>query len=93
MAISAKHLESKIRILNEVTNNPVEPYSELLKSNVGHYHLYQAYGCFYLNQIVNEHGAENDIFYAVTKRELYKQISAMIDGIRIGKNCVTRGVA
>ena len=89
MPISVQHLESKIRLLNENTGNPVEPYTvtkplELPKHNVGHYCLVQQYGCFALHQIANEQGAEHDIFYGATKRELYKQISAMIDGFGLG---------
>ena len=95
MPISVQHLESKIHLLNEVTGNPVETYTvtqplELPKPNVGHYCLVEQYGCFALHQIANEQGAEHDIFYGATKRELFMQISAMIDGIRIGKNCAGR---
>ena len=95
MPISVQHLENKIRLLNEVTGSPVEPYTftqhlNSPKANVGHYCLVQQYGCFALHQIANEQGAEHDIFYGATKRELFMQISAMIDGIRIGKNCAGR---
>ena len=97
MLISVQNLENRIRLLNEVTGSPVEPYTvtqplELPKPNVGHYCLVEQYGGFALHQIANEQGAEHDIFYGATKLELFMQISAMLDGIRIGKNCITRGI-
>ena len=97
MAISVQNLESKIHLLNEITGSPIEPYThtqplKLPKHNVGHYFLVQQYGCFALHQIANEQGAEHDIFYGATKRELYKQISAMIIGVKIGKKSITRSI-
>ena len=100
MAITIKHLENKIRILNESTNNPVETWTQSdvpnvydLKSNIGNYHVAEEYGVFNLYQISNENGGVHQLFYGKTKRELYLQITAMLEGVRIGKNCEAREVA
>ncbi len=98
MTITTKRLESKIYLLNEVTDHPTTSWQsqghlEIPKANKGHYFFREAHGLFYLCQIANEKGLEKDthhIFYGKTKRELYKQIEAMIDGVRIGKNCADR---
>jgi|8_EtaG_2_1085327.scaffolds.fasta_scaffold00354_26 hypothetical protein len=92
-----KNLEWKIKVLNEHTNNPVETYtvdkkSKDIKANIGNYHLYRAYGSFALHQICNEGGGTTDIFSLTTKKELYDLISSMIEGIKIGKNCIIRNL-
>ena len=93
MAITIKHLENKIRILNESTNNPVETWRQSdvpnvydLKSNIGNYHLAEEYGVFNLYQISNENGGVSSVSYGKTKRELYLQITAMLEGVGIGKS-------
>tara|TARA_X000001388_G_C2221715_1_gene119517 strand:+ start:499 stop:792 length:294 start_codon:yes stop_codon:yes gene_type:complete len=93
MAITIKHLENKIRILNESTNNPVETWTQSdvpnvydLKSNIGNYHVAEEYGVFNLYQISNENGGVHQLFYGKTKRELYLQITAMLEGVGIGKS-------
>ncbi len=91
------NLEWKIRVLNEHTNNPIEPYtkdkkSKELKANIGNYHLYRAYGGFALHQICNEGGGTNNIFSLTTKKELYDLICSMIEGVRIGRNCIIRNL-
>jgi len=100
MAITIQHIENKIRILNESTNNPIATWTQSdvpgvydLKSNIGNYHLAEEYGVFNLHQITNENGGVHSVFYGKTKRELYKQITAMLEGVRIGKNCEAREVA
>jgi len=100
MAITIKHLENKIRILNESTGNPTERWTQSdepnvydLKSNIGHYHVAEEYGLFNLYQTSNENGGVHQLFYGKTKRELYLQITAMLEGIRIGKNFEAREVA
>lgn len=99
MAITIQHIENKIRILNESTNNPIATWTQIdvpciyLKSNIGNYHVAEEYGVFNLNQITNENGGVSSVFYGKTKRELYLQITAMLEGIRIGKNCEAREVA
>ena len=100
MAITIQHIENKIRILNESTNNPIATWTQSdvpsvydLKSNIGNYHLAEEYGVFNLYQITNENGGVHSVFYGKTKRELYLQITAMLEGVRIGKNCEAREVA
>lgn len=100
MAITIQHLDNKTRILNEATGNPLEPFTYGYTPNdgsgkfhIGNYSVVENYGLFQLVQIVNENGGEDEIFYGKTKRELYLQITAMLEGIRIGKNCEAREVA
>ena len=93
-----KHLEHKIRILNEITGNPVEPYTttkplSLPKHNVGHYYFAEEYDVFNLFQIDNENGKYHQIFYGKTREELWLQITAYMDGVILRKNFNTREVA
>jgi len=100
MAIQIQHIENKIRILNESTNNPIETWTQSdvpgvydLKSNIGNYHVAEEYGVFHLYQITNENGGVRSLLYGKTKHELYLQITAMLEGVTIGKNCEAREVA
>jgi len=100
MAITIQHLDNKTRILNEATGNPLEgftyghtPNDGSGKFHIGNYHVAEEYGVFNLYQITNENGGVHEVFYGKTKRELYLQITAMLEGVRIGKNCEAREVA
>ena len=101
MTISIGDLESKIYVLNEMTDNPTSYGHQGLddvkvKANVGHYYLHEAHSLYYLCQIRNKEGlAKNshhniDVFYGKTKKELYQKIHIMMVGVRIGKNCADR---
>ena len=93
MRISIKDLEQLVTVLNNRTNNPVEPYTRtvddagksVFKSNIGNYHLDGAYGGYKLAQIVNEGGGIKDVLYCgfTTKKELHGLIQAYISGIEV----------
>ena len=77
-------LENTIERLNEISGMPLTPSSRdengKYVSNVGNYHLYQAYGSSALHQ-QHKSGGANTIFGLTTKRELLAQIQAYIKGI------------
>ncbi len=87
--ITQKQLDSLVEELNVKTGNPTSYGSreaDRFKTNVGHYHLYQAYGGVELVQTMNEGGGITVISRngCTTKRDLYGQIRALLDGISIG---------
>lgn len=89
---SIKALRILVNELNKLTGMPLE-YSTKdkngkLKSNVGHYHISQAYGGYRLDQVVNDAGAIEVVSrdgYG-TKRQLESFLRAFINGIQVGKN-------
>lgn len=94
MKISIKDIELRIAYLNRLTGSP-ETYSikdtGTFKSNIGHYHLNQAYGGCALHRLCNEGGGVQDISrigYA-SRKDLYNWINAFISGIEASKLEVT----
>ena len=91
MRITQKDLESVINRLNETTNSPTEQYtrddSGHLKANVGNYHLSMAYDGYKLERVCNEGGGASCPINTgfTTKRDLYNQLQAFINGIYTGK--------
>jgi hypothetical protein len=88
-----RDLEGLVDRLNRTTGAEVEPYRDATEAekaagfggvgNVGTYHLMGAYGGHKLVQITNHGGGVRDVLgtgYA-SKRELYRAISAYLDGI------------
>ena len=79
-------LESRVRRLNQLTNSPCTPYSQVGNmsiANVGNFHLSHAYGGVCLHRMCNESGGIRTpiISYHTTKRDLYDRMNAFIDGI------------
>jgi hypothetical protein len=90
MQITLSMLKNKIEYLNQITNSPVKPYSEVngkIIANIDNFHLYQAYGAFGLHRMVNEGGGvtQNHIYGLHTKRELFDRLSVLINGIEFNK--------
>lgn len=86
MRITEKDLEIAINRLNNLTNNPTEPWSKnkkgKIKANIGNYHIDYAYGGYVLCEMTNINGGIRNIFNKCkTKRELYNQIHAYMLGI------------
>lgn len=85
--ITIKHLEGLVNRLNRITNSPAT-YSDKqpdgrFKSNIGHYHLDQAYGGVKLARVVNTGGGIHSpcpMGYE-TKVDAYAIIAAFIAGI------------
>ena len=85
--ITVKHLEQLCEYLNELTGNPVKPWNEKGRANIGNYHLSYAYGGVCLHQNVNESGGVTTpiIHGHVAKRELFDLMHAYIKGIELHK--------
>jgi hypothetical protein len=90
--ITLKDLDMACARLNRLTGSPLK-YSKPFKkgvpfrSNVGNFHIEQAFGGVGLNRVVNSSGGVacplgDDLF---TKRELLGQINAFAVGIEHGK--------
>lgn len=83
-------LKAKIDYLNELTNSPLKPYSEVdgkYKANIGNFHLYQAYGAYGLHRMVNEGGGITDkhIYGLHSKKELFYRLNAFINGLEFNE--------
>ena len=85
--ITEKNLEHLVERINILTKNPIKPYTMQkngkYKANVGNHHLDWAYGGVQLNIMCNESGGVSHVIYTgfTTKRNLYDQISAFIQGL------------
>lgn len=86
--ITQSQLNYLVDELNTLTNSPLKAYTRTesgAKANIGNFHLYQAYGAIGLHRMCNEGGGITEIIGLSTKRELYYQLRAMINGIELGK--------
>ena len=94
--ITIKHIQNQVDILNEFTGQPQESYTKKedgkYSSNVGCYHISQAYGGCKLEQIVNEGGGVREItYYRMTKRELDYVVQSMNNMLRNGQTRESKG--
>lgn len=86
--ITDKHLEVLAERINEVTKNPVTPWTQYkngrIRSNVGNYHISRQCGGVALYQMTNENGGVDDVFGSayMTKRDLYNRLRAFLEGSR-----------
>jgi hypothetical protein len=86
--ITEKQLESLVQWVNELTNSPSTSYTRTedgkLSANIGNYHLYFAYGGVNLHRMTNTSGGVNTPLGGGTrtKRELFNQLHAFINGLR-----------
>jgi hypothetical protein len=86
--ITEKQLESLVHWVNELTNSPPTSYTRTedgkLSANIGNYHLYFAYGGVNLHRMTNTGGGVNTPLGegTRTKRELFNQLHAFINGLR-----------
>ena len=90
MRITAKTLEARINYLNRLMDRPATPWTKengLPKSNIGNFHLYQAYGGYNVHEICNESGGvRTPISYGcIPGRDLYEKINSFIDGLEYGE--------
>lgn len=85
MRVNKQMLENRVKYLNELTNNPIEPYTKedgKFKANIGSYHLDSAYGGVRLVKMYNEAGAIDPVFNEYeSKRRALELIDAYILGI------------
>lgn len=84
--ITQAQLESMVKTINRLTQNPEETYTRengRCQANVGNYHLSGAYGGWRLDQVCGTGGGIRSISDGyVSKRELYNFMRAFIYGIR-----------
>ena len=94
MNITLKMLMNRIDYLNKITCNPTAPWSKQdnkLRGNVGNYHLEQAYSSFGLHQMINIGGGVDTIIQLTTKRQLFHQIFAYINGYQAKTTEIKQG--
>ncbi len=85
--ITIKDIENGLARLNRLTNNPLTPYSRSedgkFTTNIGNYHLSQAYGGCQIHQMLSDAGGITCPITAghVTKRECFDTLHAFINGV------------
>jgi hypothetical protein len=90
MRITKKMLNSRVEMLNNITGNNPEPYTEKngrLVANIGNFHISGAYGGHCLQQMCNESGGVNSPLSQchIPKKELFSELCAFIAGIEHAK--------
>jgi hypothetical protein len=84
--ITENDLKRKIVYLNELMGYNISSYSvvdDIIKPNPNVYHLNIAYGGYALDQMMPTGTGVKQVFSRTTKRELYNQICAFIQGISL----------
>lgn len=89
--VTMKHLEAVVARINRAAGTPETPWTKQkdgkIKSNIGNYHIDNAYGGVQLVQMMNEGGGirvmTNGGF--VTKRELCNQLHTFLAGLEEGR--------
>ena len=91
MNITKAMLEKRVKVLNEVTGNPVEPWSTKVDgsgytANAGNFHVEYAFGGVRIERMSLGGGSSNPLNMGrVTKSHCYNLINAMIEGVRVAK--------
>ena len=85
--ISNKDIDYQLEILNKLTGNPTEYWTDK-KANIGNIHTRGQYGYTTIMQTMNESGGCHSLASGLTKREAYQWLRAAITGISLqgGKN-------
>ena len=78
-------LESRVARLNKEMGFPTE-YLTDGRHNVGHFHLYRAYGKTGLHQLANDAGATRTIIDLTTKGDLFDLIGALLMGADLARS-------
>lgn len=88
--ITIKDLRAVCDRLNRLTGSPMEYAKPYVKgvpfcSNIGNYHISQAYGGYCLNRVSNEGGGVSSplLHGHVPARELYNLMHAYIKGLEV----------
>ena len=92
MRVTKKMLENKVDYLNEITNSPIEYFSDDGKFtiNIGHFCISGAYGGYELQRVCNSGGGVRTPLNTghIPKKELYNLICAFIDGMLFNSKAV-----
>jgi len=86
-------IERKVRLLNDLTGNPVKPWYELRRgqyvAQVGCYHLKRVGGGMVLKRIIDDQGKAEGVFSLMEtprpKETLWLMIEAYMNGYEAGK--------
>ena len=84
MRITKDMIERKIELINKVMGANPETWTRTidgLKANIGNYHMYECHRHFALHKVANTGGGIISILSVTTKRELYVQVSAYLQGL------------
>ena len=90
--VTVSELEAAVRLLNDITGSPAEPYTvrdgEAPTPNAGNYHLSRAYGGYALHQMADHGTGTRDVLYSghVPARELLNRLHAYRYGIDKGRD-------
>lgn len=84
-AIKMTDLHAVANRINQILDTPRTAWDhskdgKMSVSNVGNYHVHEGFKCFELHRIANECGGVSLVIWARTKRELYLQMHAFIQG-------------
>ena len=83
--ITEKQLEAVVERVNRLTKSPLTSWTKTEKgvtANIGNYHLDYTYSCVSLARMVTTGGGIKKILSGGTKRELYTELQAFINGIQ-----------
>lgn len=89
--ITMKQIESLVAYLNAITDSPAEPYTQqpdgTYKANAGNFHIDGAYGGHRVVRMCENGGIDSRYIDTgfVSKKELYKKLSAFVAGVELGK--------
>ena len=88
--ITIKMLELRAEKINKVLGMPLTYSSEIngiRQTNIGHFHIDEAYGGFSLQQTDNDMGGVSDVFNAghMPARDLFNRMCAFLDGVRAAR--------
>jgi len=85
MRTTIKELENKIKLLNEMTKNPLKTWKKIdgvYKAQIGNYFLYQAYGGCQIHQITTEGGGVRTVITGFhSKSDLWNLLDTYINGV------------
>ena len=84
--ITQKQLQYLVDRINELTGNPMTPWTKTetgTKANIGNYHLSGAYGGYSLERMYTDGGGVTTPLNTghIQKRELYGHLRAFIAGL------------
>ena len=90
MRRTIKQLEQQIKYLNELTGNPLKPYTFKKGANIGCFYIERSYGGYQLQQIVNKGGGCRTLLNTgyTTKKELYNNLNSFLLGIELAKKYI-----
>jgi len=90
MRITIDQLNRQIKYLNELTGNPLKPYTFKKGANIGCFYIDKAYGGYQLQQIVNKGGGCRTLLNTgyTSKKELYNNLNSFLLGIELAKKYI-----